>query len=144
MPWWGWILVGAILLGSELFVTTEFYLVVFGIAAMTVGLLASGLDLTVWQQWTAFGVLAVVFLVFFRARVWSWVQQPGSERPMDGVLGEYATIAQRIEPGGLGNAELRGSVWKVRNVGDTPLQPGDRVLAEQMDGLTIQVRGRAS
>ena len=140
MPWWGWILVGAILLGSELFVTTEFYLVVFGTAAMAVGLLAAALDVAVWEQWTAFAVLAVVFLVFFRRRIWSFLQRDGADRPTEGVLGEYATISQRIEPGGLGSAELRGSVWKVRNVGDTPLLPGDRVRAEQMDGLTLHVR----
>ena len=108
MPWWGWILVGAILLGSELFVTTEFYLVVFGTAAMAVGLLAAALDVAVWEQWTAFAVLAVVFLVFFRQRIWSFLQRDGADRPTEGVLGEYATISQRIEPGGLaGRADGR-------------------------------------
>lgn len=141
MPWWGWILVGAILLGSELFVTTEFYLVVFGVAAMVTGLLAVALDLSVTAQWSVFAVVAVVFLVFFRARIWKRIQGPDAERPRDRVVGELATVSERIEPGASGSATLRGSVWTVRNVGDAPLLPGDRARALEMDGLTIEVRG---
>lgn len=142
MPWWGWILVGAVLLGSELFVTTEFYLVVFGVSAMAVGLLAATFDLAAWGQWGAFAVLAVVFLAFFRARIWNWMQrQQRQDRPQDGVVGEYATISGRIEPGATGRADLRGAVWTVRNVGDTALLPGDRARAQKMDGLIIEVRG---
>src|ERR1700722_12101289 len=40
MQWWGWVTVGAILLGSELtFVNAQFYLVFVGGAALIVGLL---------------------------------------------------------------------------------------------------------
>ena len=39
MPWWGWMIVGAILLGAELMVIdAQFYLVFLGLAAMAVGL----------------------------------------------------------------------------------------------------------
>ena len=52
MPWWGWILVAAILLGSELFVTTEFYLVFLGVAALAVGLFGLlAFEPPAWQQW---------------------------------------------------------------------------------------------
>ena len=34
MPWWGWMIVGALLLGSELMIVDAgFYLVLIGIAA---------------------------------------------------------------------------------------------------------------
>lgn len=139
MPWWGWILVGAILLGSELFVTTEFYLVFLGVAAVAVGLFGMAFELAVWQQWLSFGVLAVVFLVGFRRRFWSWVGT-NDAGVRDRMVGELATVSERIEPGGTGGAELRGSVWTARNVGDTPLEPGDRARAVEIDGLTLEVR----
>ena len=139
MPWWGWILVGAILLGSELFVTTEFYLVFLGVAAIAVGLFGMVFDLAVWQQWLSFGVLAVVFLVGFRRRAWSWMgASQGQVR--DRMVGEFATVSERIEPGATGSAELRGSVWTARNVGDTAIDAGERVRAVEMDGLTLEVR----
>jgi membrane protein implicated in regulation of membrane protease activity len=139
MPWWGWVLVGAILLASELFVTTEFYLVFLGAAAVAVGLAAYFLDLGVWQQWAVFAVLAVVFLVGFRRRLKELMAH--SEDPVrDSIVGEHATVSSRIEPGRTGTVELRGSRWTARNTGDAPLEPGDRVRAVALDGLMLDVR----
>ena len=139
MPWWGWILVGAMLLGLELVVTTEFYLVLLGVAAVAVGLFGLVFDLAVWQQWLSFAVLAVVSLVGFRRRVWNWIE-PGHEQVRDRMVGEVATVSERIEPGATGSAELRGSVWTARNVGDTAIDAGERARAVEIDGLTLEVR----
>jgi membrane protein implicated in regulation of membrane protease activity len=41
MPWWGWIIVGALLMGAELFVIdAQFYLVFLGVSAIAVGVIA--------------------------------------------------------------------------------------------------------
>ena len=140
MPWWGWVLAGTLLLGSELFVTTEFYLVFLGVAALVVGLfLFAGFDAPVWSQWLCFALLAALFLVGFRRRVW---QKIGSgEAPVqDRVVGEIATVSERIEPGQQGRAELRGTVWTVRNVGERPLEPGQHARTEDLEGLVLLVR----
>ena len=56
MPWWGWLVIGAMLLGAEIIVTTDFYLAVLGVAALSVGLVSAlGLE-TPWMQWALFGV----------------------------------------------------------------------------------------
>jgi membrane protein implicated in regulation of membrane protease activity len=140
MPWWGWILAGALLLGSELFVTTEFYLVFLGFAALVVGLfLLAGFDQPVWAQWLSFAVLAALFLVGFRRRVWQKIGSSGVP-VRDRVVGEIAKVSERIEPGQEGRAELRGTVWTVRNVGEVPLEPGQRARAEDLEGLVLLVR----
>ena len=139
MPWWGWVLVGAILLASELFVTTEFYLVFLGTAAVAVGLAAFVFDLGVWQQWASFAVLAVVFLVGFRRRLKELMGR-SEDQVHDTIVGEHATVSSRIDPGRTGTVELRGSRWTARNAGDSPLEPGDRVRAVAIDGLTLDVR----
>ena len=53
MQWWGWVTVGAVLLGSELtFVNAQFYLVFVGGAALIVGLLVlAGTPAADWVQW---------------------------------------------------------------------------------------------
>src|SRR4029453_17652833 len=70
MPWWGWIVVGAVLLGAELFVIpTDFYLVFLGTSAIAVGAVAwTGLISSSSVEWILFAALAAVSLVFFRAR----------------------------------------------------------------------------
>jgi membrane protein implicated in regulation of membrane protease activity len=49
-------------------------------------------------------------------------------------------LGDRIEPGGRGKLELRGSTWDARNVGDTALSAGSRCLVQSVDGLTLHVR----
>jgi membrane protein implicated in regulation of membrane protease activity len=139
MPWWGWILVGAILLGSELFVTTEFYLVFLGTAAIAVGLFGLlAFEPAVWQQWLGFAALSIVCLVSFRRRMSALFGQNAAP-VRDGVIGETGTARDAIAPGAMGHAELRGSVWTVHNVGSEALAAGDRVRAVEIDGLTLQV-----
>ena len=70
MVWWGWIVVGALLLSAELFVPTDFFLVFLGVAALLVGGVGlSGLALPVWGQWLLFAALSLVLLVAVRGRL---------------------------------------------------------------------------
>ena len=70
MPWWGWIVLGTVILISEIIVSTDFYLVFFAAAAGIVGLLGlSGVSLPVSAQWLLFASLSVGTLVLFRARL---------------------------------------------------------------------------
>ncbi len=139
MPWWGWIVIGAVLMGSEMFVATDFYLAVLGAAALSLGLIGStGLELPVWGQWGTFGVLSVLYLVVFRRRIYQRFGPSGEDT--ESIVGEVATMQERIEAGRQGRAELRGSVWTVENTGDGPLEEGERARVEGVTGLTLSVR----
>ena len=139
MPWWGWILLGVVLLGSELFVTTEFYLVFLGVAALLLGLSTALLAQPVWVPWLSFAALSGLLLVGFRRRIWILIdlQTPDID---DGIVGESGTLSETIAPGAQGQAELRGAVWTVRNVGDVTLEAGVRVSTVELDGLVLLVR----
>jgi hypothetical protein len=143
MTWWGWVVVGAALLASELFVDAQFYLVFLGLAAFAVGgagLL--GLEGPAWAEWLAFAALAVVALVVFRGRVYARLRgsPPGFDRSL---LGETAVATERIEPGAVGRAELRGSVWSARNAGERAVEAGSRVRVEGTEGLVLRIRPEA-
>ena len=70
MPSWGWLVLGAIILISELIVSTDFYLIFFAAAAVIVGLLGlSGVSIPVSAQWLLFASLSIGTLVLFRARL---------------------------------------------------------------------------
>ncbi|MDP3938637.1 MAG: NfeD family protein [Deltaproteobacteria bacterium] len=139
MPWWGWLVVGAVLLATETVIQTDFWLALLGVAAFAMAALVRfGLIETIWIQWAAFGVLAVFFSVFVRRRIHKLVAPaPGLKAEL---IGEYGTVQTEIAPAGVGTIELRGSNWKARNVGDSPLAVGARVRVEAVDGFLLDVR----
>ena len=141
MPWWGWIMVGAALLGSELLVVdAEFYLVFLGISAVLVGLAdLAGFDGPVWVEWLSFAAISVAAMVTFRGRLYDRLRG-GSAGLEAELLGETAVVEEAIAPGETGRASLRGSVWTARNQGDVALDVGARVHVEGAEGLVLLVR----
>ena len=143
MPWWGWIVLGAVLLASEMLVTAEFYLVLLGVAALTMGILGlAGFEGPVWSQWVQFGALSVFFLVAFRRRVWGRLMAR-QEKPEEHLIDEVVVTEDLIPPGGLGRAQLRGSSWTVRNNGETPLDAGERARVTRVEGLVLHVESES-
>jgi len=139
VPWWSWIVVGAALLAAEAFLSFDFYLAFFGAAAVLVGLLGlAGPDLAVWAQWLLFAALAVAGLVLYRGRLRDRLVQP--DRALDeDVVGQTAVVRGAIAPGAVGDAELRGSVWRAENLGDRELADGERCRVAGVEGLTLRL-----
>lgn len=141
MPWWGWVVIGVVLLGAELLlVDAAFYLVFIGVAAILVGLLgAATLSGPPAVQWAIFAALSVVLLVAFRKRVYGLAR--GADAPgHQALVGDLAIAQQAIAPGRQGRAELHGAVWTARNVGNVPLEPGQSARVEGVEGLVLRIR----
>jgi membrane protein implicated in regulation of membrane protease activity len=140
MQWWAWITVGAILLGSELtFVNAQFYLVFIGGAALAVGLSdLAGVPLADWMQWASFAVLAAVFLVGFRRRVYARLYRKLPVLNI-GPAGETVTLPQALPPGESCRLEHRGSSWSAVNGGDTTIAAGNQARIVRVEGLTLVV-----
>lgn len=144
MPWWGWVVVGVLLLGTELLVPADFWLVFIGVAAIAVGLVTGVLPLSVAGQWALFGVFAAVSLVFFRRLVRTrFVERPADGRVDDALLGEAGRALEALAPGAVGRVELRGSTWSARNAGEAAIAADARVRVERVEGLTLHVRGES-
>ncbi len=142
MQWWGWEVVGAILLIAELgFIDAQFYLVFVGAAAILVG--AEGLlgpALPVWGQWTLFAVLAVVAITGFRRWLYERVRGESPPAVTIGPEGDRLLLAVRLEPGASCQVEYRGSHWTATNAGDVPLEPGRYARITRVQGLTLQLQ----
>lgn len=91
MPWWGWIVVGAILLGSELFfIEAEFFLVFIGLSAAATGLAVLGFPgLAPWLQWLLFAALALGSMALFRRRVYQKLRTSPDRRGLPGPDPRY-------------------------------------------------------
>ena len=142
MAWWAWLVLGAGLLGVEMFVIdAQFYLVFIGLSAAVVGLLGlAGVDLPVWTQWLAFSALALVAMLGFRRRVYELVRNRSGRVDERLTVGDRVPVASRLEPGQSGRVEYRGSNWTARNVGSVPIEAGREAVIAEVDGLTLKVR----
>jgi membrane protein implicated in regulation of membrane protease activity len=142
MVWWYWVVLGLLLLGLELATPGGFFLLFFGVGALLVGgLVIIGAGGPAWLQWLFFTVLSVAALVFFRTPLLRLMQaRTPRSGDIDSLRGEVAVAMDGIPAGGLGRAQLRGTVWTARNLGSDSITPGERCLVTSVDGLTISIR----
>jgi membrane protein implicated in regulation of membrane protease activity len=140
MEWWIWILLGLVLILVELLTPGGFYIIFFGIGAVVVGVLA-GLNAAgpLWFQCILFSILSILSLWLFREKLLSLTAGERREE-VDTLIGEIAVVAEDIAINSVGKAELRGTSWNARNIGDKILTQGQRCKVERVEGLTIFVR----
>ena len=140
MTWWAWMILGAVLLGAELFaVDAQFYLVFLGVSAAVVGLATLfGITMPEWGQWLAFAIVSVIFFVTFRKTLYEKLRSGGQGYEQK-YLGEIVTVGDEVAPGGRGRAQYRGSDWNIQNVGDSPITAGAHAKVVEVDGLTLKV-----
>ena len=111
----------------------------FAASAVIVGLLVLlGVSLPVSAQWLLFAALSIGMLVLFRARLREKIKT--REQDVDKLEDEIAVATEQLAVGATGQAELRGSTWRARNIGEVDLEVGDRCRVERVDGLVLSIR----
>ena len=145
MSWWAWLVVGAALLGVEMFLLdAQFYLVFLGASAAIVGLLGLvGVPLPEWVQWLTFAALAIATMVSFRKRVYELVRGRTGHVEERLTLGDRVVVPVRLEPSQSCRVEYRGSSWTARNVDQAAIEAGREAVIAHIDGLTLHVRPAA-
>ena len=140
MPWWGWMIVGALLLGSELLIVDAgFYLVFIGIAAAITGLVElAGAGLEPWVQWILFSVISLALMVLFRKKLYDKLRGSGIGYET-GPVGEIVTLEQVLEPGDKGRLAFRGTEWTVVNDSDESFKAGQHVQIRSVEGLSLRL-----
>ena len=139
MPWWGWIILGLVVLLGEVIAATDFYLVFFAAGALVTGLLGLfGIPSPAYGQWLLFASLSIIALLLFRTKLREKIQT--REAHVDNIQGESILATERIPRGETARAELRGSSWSARNVGDVDIEAGDRCRVDEVNGLVLSVR----
>lgn len=130
---------GLVLVVAELATPSGFFILFFGLAALTVGALV-GLQVisSLWLELALCSVFSLVYLLLFRGRVQQRVQAPPPP-VFDSLVGVLAIVQERLLPGVVGKVEVRGSTWTARNASDVTLDPGQRARVSAVDGLTLAV-----
>ena len=145
MPWWGWIILGAFLLGAELLgVEAAYYLVFIGFAAVLTGLIdLSGVQMELWMEWLLFAVLSISIMVMFRRRLYKKFRGVDTDYQA-GPAGSIVTIPESLSPGGTCRMAYRGTTWTVVNEGASAIGQGERAEIKRVDGTTLMVEASAA
>ena len=96
MTWWMWIAGGLALMVLELAAPSGFFMMFFGLGALTGALTAAGIA-SGGAQWLLFAVASLGYLLLFRGKV-----QDASRRPpldVDSLVGVLAVPQGAIGPG---------------------------------------------
>ena len=141
MTWWGWMILGAVLLGAELFaIDAQFYLVFLGISAAIVGLAGLfGVVMPEWGQWVAFAALTLISFFTFRKSLYEKIRG-GAVGFHETLSGNSVNVPEHLEPGAETRLEYRGTRWTARNIGESPIPAGARATIAEVDGLTLRIK----
>ena len=134
---WNWLILGFVLMALEV-VAPGVFLFWLGLAALLVGLLTFGVDLSWQSQFLLFAVFAAA-----AAPVWWWLARGRSDtsaspflnKRADALLGREFTLEKPIIDGH-GTVRVGDTVWRVAGP-DTPA--GTRVKVVQVDGANLTV-----
>ena len=140
MTWWSWMVLGALLLGAELFaIDAQFYLVFLGISAALVGLASLlGIAMPEWAQWTAFAVLSLISFFTFRKSLYDKIRG-GAVDFRETLSGDTVNVDADLAAGAEARIEFRGTKWTVRNIGADTISAGSRARVVRAEGLTLHV-----
>jgi membrane-bound serine protease (ClpP class) len=138
-------LIGVGLLLAELLLSTGGVLALLGAAGLVAGgVLAltadSGSSASDWAgpALITLGLLSAISFYFVTRKVLA----AHRERPVHGgheeLVGAPAEVRTSLDPDG--QVWIGGAIWRARLSAGGPLRPGDRVMVEAVEGLTLRVR----
>ena len=141
MPWWIWILIALACLALEVMTPGGIILLFFGVSAGVVGtLVAVGLGGPLWFQVLLFSFLSIVSVLTLRGPIVRRMRVTNAaSRAVDSLVGERGVLLEDLSPGDIGKAELRGTSWNARNVGEVLLAKGQRCVVKEVDGVNLMI-----
>ena len=143
--WIFWVVLGAILVIAEIF-TTGFVLLWFGIGALAAGLAGLIGIHSIPLQFLIFAVVSIALTAASRTIFVNYFSREKSggdlKSGFEGLPGKIGTVVSSSR-GALheGAVKVFGSTWTAYPAdGEEPLEAGDRVVVERLQGASIYVR----
>lgn len=137
-------LIGLGLLLAELLLPTGGVLAAIGVMGLTAaGIVALNSD-SITAEYIggaliALGIVSAISFYFVTRKVVAAHRQPHVKTGTEELVGAVAEARSSIDPDG--QAWFGGTIWSARLAeGATPIQRGDKVRVEAVDGLTLVVR----
>ena len=80
--------------------------------------------------WSVVVIVLLAGFEFFEFRLWRWAVRQRPRSGSEGLVGERGTLIEE------GRVRIRGTSYRART---KDAQPGDEVIVEEADGLTLTV-----
>ena len=139
MSWWIWVLAGLALLALE-FASSTMHIGFFAVGAFVVAMLVGfGMHLPLWAQLAIFTSVSILAFVFVRPILVRKLKLDFKPQ-VDTMIGESAMPLEDIGPAQIGKAEMRGTSWSARNVGETSLTRGQRCVVAGVEGIVLHIK----
>lgn len=130
-----WLILGAIFLIIEV-ITASFFIIFFGLAALTLACLIIFFTLNISQQVFLFLCLSVFFL-FFAKKIFKRKKRKTYSCSY-ALIGEYGLASEDIYPNGYGKVIIRDIIWKATST--SYVQKGSSVRVISQNNLTLEVK----
>jgi membrane protein implicated in regulation of membrane protease activity len=146
--WLIWLIIAAIFIAAEVF-TSGFFLLWFGVGALAAAIVAMLGVSSFAAQTLIFLAVSVALVVASRTIFEKFFNRPADANRLrsgiDTIVGQVGTVVESSR-GALNEGAVRvyGSVWTAFPAeGEWPLQEGDSVAVERIEGNSIYVRRTA-
>ena len=134
MTTWVWIWLGII----ALFVVVEactmemvsFWCIFGAIVAMILALL----EVPVWAQWLAFGIVSVVLLLCLRRIVQKFLSKGDARTNADAEFGNTAILLTPIKRNECGTIKIKGIIWSATTQDKSEIDAGETVELINIEG----------
>jgi len=142
-PSWSLLALGGLMILAEVLMgaATGFDFALVGLSLAVGGGLGLFFESTLVALFSA-GALSFLYLALFRSRIRSKLITPGLPSNADAIPGKRAVVTIQITPDAPGQVKLNDEVWRavLSPAVLEPRQPGDSVIVESVDGVTLIVR----
>lgn len=138
--WWHWVVLGIVLMLSELFIPT-FFIFWFGISAMVTGLLSLLLPLSLAGQLLSWTILSII-LVFAWFRFFKQPDKTKSGLSREAFIGQRGLIIKDVSEMSAGEIRFQRPImgsdrWPV--ISDDTIKTGEKALITDIIGQTLKV-----
>lgn len=138
--WWHWVVLGIVLMLSELFIPT-FFIFWFGISAMVTGLLSLLLPLSLAGQLLSWTILSII-LVFAWFRFFKQPDKTKSGLSREAFIGQRGLIIKDVSEMSAGEIRFQRPImgsdrWPV--ISDDTIKTGEKAVITDIIGQTLKV-----
>ena len=132
-------LVVAVIFGVIEAATVQLMSIWFAIGAVA-AMVAAMLGASVWVQFAAFLVVAIIVLCLTRPLVKKVLKVGHIHTNVDSVIGRIGAVTVDIAgPGEVGRVLVDGQDWAAVSEEGIPIAPGERVLVKGIEGVKLVV-----
>ena len=139
MPFYYWLIFGAILIVMEIF-TPGFFAATLGLSAVITSIVSLIIPEYQVIQWIVFVVINIMIFVFLREIFLKYLYgRKEKNTNVDGLIGKEGIVREKISNES-GYVQIYGDMWKAKTLDNTDIDTGEKIVVERIEGNKVIVK----